>query len=119
VADGARTGLASVVVGLLFLAAMFFSPLASVTRRRRRRRRDHRGLLHDVDRARHPVGRLRGGDSRLHDHAGDAFYVVDHQRDRAGFITYTVIKLLRGKGRQLHLMVYLASAAFVVYFACR
>ena len=30
VADGARTGLAPVVTGLLFLAAMFFSPLASV-----------------------------------------------------------------------------------------
>src|SRR5947209_1118275 len=30
VADGARTGLASVVVGLLFLVAVFFSPLASV-----------------------------------------------------------------------------------------
>ena len=30
VADGARTGLAPVVTGLLFLGAMFFSPLASV-----------------------------------------------------------------------------------------
>jgi len=30
VADGARTGLAPVVTGLLFLAAMFFSPLAGV-----------------------------------------------------------------------------------------
>src|SRR4029079_2670735 len=30
VTEGARTGLASVVTGLLFLAAMFFSPLASV-----------------------------------------------------------------------------------------
>jgi len=30
VADGARTGLAPVVTGLLFLAAMFFAPLASV-----------------------------------------------------------------------------------------
>src|SRR5205814_9042060 len=30
VAEGARTGLAAIVVGVLFLLAMFFAPLASV-----------------------------------------------------------------------------------------
>jgi AGZA family xanthine/uracil permease-like MFS transporter len=35
----------------------------------------------------------------------------------AGFITYAAIKLLGGKGRDVHWMVYLASAAFVLYFA--
>jgi AGZA family xanthine/uracil permease-like MFS transporter len=35
----------------------------------------------------------------------------------AGFITYAAIKLLGGKGRLVHWMVYLASAAFVLYFA--
>jgi AGZA family xanthine/uracil permease-like MFS transporter len=35
----------------------------------------------------------------------------------AGFVTYSLIKLLSGKGRSLHWMIYLASAAFVVYFA--
>lgn len=30
IAEGARTGLANVVTGLLFLAAMFFTPLYSV-----------------------------------------------------------------------------------------
>ena len=32
-------------------------------------------------------------------------------------MTYAAIKLLSGQGRSLHWMVYLASAAFVVYFA--
>lgn len=36
----------------------------------------------------------------------------------AGFVTFAVIKLLRGRGRELHWMIYLACAAFVVYF-CR
>lgn len=36
IADGARTGLANVVTGLLFLAAMFFTPLYAVVPSRRR-----------------------------------------------------------------------------------
>src|SRR5437879_1187097 len=35
----------------------------------------------------------------------------------AGFVTYSTIKVLSGKGRQVHWMVHLASAAFIVYFA--
>ena len=35
----------------------------------------------------------------------------------AGFLAYCFIKLVRGKGQQVHVMMYLASAAFVVYFA--
>ena len=34
----------------------------------------------------------------------------------AGFVTFAVIKLCRGRGRDLHWMLYLACAAFVVYF---
>jgi len=35
---------------------------------------------------------------------------------RAGFTTFTAIKLLLGRGAQLGWMVYLACAAFIVYF---
>ncbi|MBI2525878.1 MAG: NCS2 family permease [Candidatus Rokubacteria bacterium] len=35
----------------------------------------------------------------------------------AGFVAYCFIKLCRGRGRQVHPMMYVASAAFVVYFA--
>ena len=35
----------------------------------------------------------------------------------AGFVTYTAIKLLNGKARTLSPMVYVAAAAFVLYFA--
>jgi AGZA family xanthine/uracil permease-like MFS transporter len=35
----------------------------------------------------------------------------------AGFVTYAALKILSGKGERVHWMLYLASAAFVVYFA--
>jgi len=34
----------------------------------------------------------------------------------AGFITHVVVKLVVGKRRQVHWMLYLTSLAFVVYF---
>jgi AGZA family xanthine/uracil permease-like MFS transporter len=34
----------------------------------------------------------------------------------AGFVTYAAIKVLRGRAGALHWMVYVACAAFVVYF---
>jgi adenine/guanine/hypoxanthine permease len=118
VAEGGRTGLVAVVTGLLFLVAMWFSPLASVI----------------PAQATGPALIIVG------------FYMMSLARDirwddyedaipafvtmmvmpftwsitngiGAGFVTYSVIKLLSGKGRSLHWMVYLASAAFVVYFA--
>ena len=118
VAAGGRTGLVAVVTGLLFLVAMWFSPLASVI----------------PAQATGPALIIVG------------FYMMSLARDirwddyedaipafvtmlvmpftwsitngiGAGFVTYSVIKLLSGKGRSLHWMVYLASAAFVVYFA--
>jgi len=36
----------------------------------------------------------------------------------AGFVTYAVIKLLRGRGRELHWMTYLACAASPFTSAC-
>jgi AGZA family xanthine/uracil permease-like MFS transporter len=35
----------------------------------------------------------------------------------AGFITYAAIKAVNGKARHVHWMVYVASAAFALYFA--
>jgi len=34
----------------------------------------------------------------------------------AGFVTYVVIKVLNGRARQVHWMLYLAAGAFVLYF---
>jgi AGZA family xanthine/uracil permease-like MFS transporter len=35
----------------------------------------------------------------------------------AGFVTHTAIKALGGRAGQVHWLMYLAAAAFVVYFA--
>jgi AGZA family xanthine/uracil permease-like MFS transporter len=118
VAEGGRTGLVAVVVGVLFLVAMWFSPLASVI----------------PAQATAPALVLVG------------FYMMTVARDipwddyeeavpafvtmlampftwsitngiGAGFVTFTAIKLLGGRGAGVHWMVYAASAAFLVYFA--
>ena len=34
----------------------------------------------------------------------------------AGFVTYVAIKLLSGRAARVHWMLYVATAAFVVYF---
>ena len=117
-AEGARTGLAAVVTGLLFLVAMWFSPLASVI----------------PAQATAPALIVVG------------FYMMTVVRDiawddveeaipafvtmlvmpftwsitngiGAGFVTYAAIKVLNGHGRQVPWLMYVAAAAFVVYFA--
>jgi AGZA family xanthine/uracil permease-like MFS transporter len=117
VADGARTGLASVVVGLLFLAAMFFSPLASVIPAQATAPAliivgfFMMSIVRDI-----PWDDYEEAIPAFMTMLAMPFTWSITSGIGAGFITYTVIKLLRGKGRQLHLMVYVASAAFVVYF---
>ncbi len=34
----------------------------------------------------------------------------------AGFVSYVVIKLARGRGRDVHPLLYVAAAAFLLYF---
>ena len=117
VTEGARTGLASVVTGLLFLAAMFFSPLASVI------------PAQATAPALIIVGFFMMGIAREiqwddYEEAIPAFMTMllmpftwsITNGIGAGFVTYAAIKLLRGRGAQLSWMVYLTCAAFVVYF---
>jgi AGZA family xanthine/uracil permease-like MFS transporter len=118
VAEGGRTGLVSVVVGVLFLLAMFLAPLAAVI----------------PAQATAPALVLVG------------FYMMSVVREiawddledavpafvtmlvmpftwsitngiGAGFVTCVAIKLFAGRGAAVHPMLWLASAAFVVYFA--
>jgi adenine/guanine/hypoxanthine permease len=118
VAEGARTGLASVVAGVLFLLAMFFAPLASVI----------------PAQATAPALVIVGfymmtmaRDIPWDDHAESipAFVTMlvmpftwsITNGIGAGFVTWTAIKVLNGQGARVHWMVYTAAAAFVVYFA--
>ncbi|HEX9819188.1 MAG TPA: NCS2 family permease [Methylomirabilota bacterium] len=117
VAEGGRTGLVAVVTGLLFLVAMWFSPLASVI------------PAQATAPALVIVGFYMMGVAREiawddYDDAIPAFVIMlvmpftwsITNGIGAGFVTYVAIRVLNGRGRQVHWMLYLAAAAFVVYF---
>ncbi len=118
VADGGRTGFASVVTGILFLLAVFLSPLAAVipfqatapalvvvgylmfT------------LVKDIN-----VADVEDGLPALL-----TMILMPLTYDitvgiGAGFITWVVIKVVRGKAASVHWLMYLVSLAFAVYFA--
>src|SRR2546427_126958 len=118
VAEGGRTGLPSVVVGVLFLLSMFFSPLASVIPAQATA-----PALILVGFFMMTIAREIPWDD--YEEAIPAFVTMLTMPFTwsitngigAGFVTYSTIKVLSGKGRQVHWMVHLASAAFIVYFA--
>jgi adenine/guanine/hypoxanthine permease len=118
VAEGGKTGMTSVVTGVLFLAAIFLSPLAAVI----------------PNAATAPALVLVG--YLMFQQVG-SINVVDIEDGLpalltmilmpltyditvgigAGFITWVLIKLVRGKAGQVHWLMWLVSLAFVVYFA--
>ena len=117
VAEGGRTGLVSVVVGLLFLLAMWFSPLAGVI----------------PAQATAPALIIVGFYMMSivteipwteYEEAIPAFVTMlvmpfawsISNGIGAGFISYVAVKLLNGKGRDVHWLLYLVAAAFVLYF---
>jgi adenine/guanine/hypoxanthine permease len=117
VAEGARTGLHSIFVGLMFLLAIFAAPVAGIVPKE----------------ATAPalilVGFLMISQmTRVNFHQADtaipAFitlvtvpytYSISHGIG-FGFITYTAIKVLRGKFREVHPLMYLVSLAFLAFF---
>lgn len=117
VSEGGRTGLTSVVVGVLFLLALFVSPVA--------------GLIPPEATA--PVLILVGyfmmtivrdinwGDPGIGIPALLTMGVMPFTFSitngvAAGFVAYTVIAILRGRWNEVHWLMYLVSAVFVWYF---
>ncbi|GAB0105723.1 NCS2 family permease [Nocardia sp. JMUB6875] len=118
VGEGARTGLASVFTGGLFCAAIFFTPIAAVV------------PIQAASPALVLVGALMMTQARKIDWndlevAIPAFITIVLMPFTysitngvgAGLIAYTVIKLARGKFREIHWLVAVVSAVFVAYFA--
>jgi AGZA family xanthine/uracil permease-like MFS transporter len=117
VSEGGRTGLTSVVVGILFLASLFISPLA--------------GMVPAVATA--PVLIIVGyfmmqlvrdinwsdpgiGIPALVTMVAMPFTFSITNGVGAGFIAYTVIAILRGRWREVHWLMYLVSGIFGWYF---
>ena len=118
VSEGGRTGLTSVVVGVLFLLAMFFAPIAGVVPA-------HAtapaliivgflmaGVAREI-----PFGDFEEGLPALLTIALMPFTYSITNGIGAGFISYVFLKLVRGKAKELHPMMYVAAGAFVIYFA--
>ncbi|WP_344972146.1 NCS2 family permease [Streptosporangium fragile] len=118
VGEGARTGLASVVTGALFLLAIFVSPLVAVV------------PYEAAAPALVVVGFLmmtaiREIDFTDYEIAIPAFLTIVLMPFSysiangigAGFVTYVLIKAVKGKAREVHPLMWTVAALFVVYFA--
>ena len=117
VTAGGRTGLTAVVTGVLFLVAMWFSPLASVIPAQATA-----PALIIVGLYMMSVAREISWDEL--DDAIPAFATMlvmpftwsITNGIGTGFVSYVAIRVLNGRARQVHWMLYLAAGAFVVYF---
>ncbi len=118
IAEGARTGLANVVTGLLFLAAMFLTPLYSVV------------PIEAAAPALVVVGALMVAQVRDIDF-GDfsvalpAFLTIVVMPFTysiangigAGFVTWVVLHAARGQARRVHPLLWVIAVLFLAYFA--
>jgi len=117
VATGGRTGLTSLVVAAGFALALFFAPLAGVVPPEATAAALVLvGYLMCTLVREIPFGDLEEGFPALLTMTVMPFTYSITNGIGAGFVGYTFIKLVRGKGGEVHPMMYAASAAFVVYF---
>ncbi len=117
VAEGGRTGVTSIVVGVLFLIAIFLSPIA--------------GLV--PLQATAPVliligflmaGLIKGIDFDDFEEGFPALLTMVLMPLTfsitvgigAGFVMYTLIKVVRGKAREVHPLMWVVAVAFLIYF---
>jgi AGZA family xanthine/uracil permease-like MFS transporter len=118
VADGARTGLASVMTGLLFVLALFFTPLVSLV----------------PSEAATPalviVGcllfmQVRDLDLTDFGLVLPAFLTIVLMPFTysitngigAGFVSYVLLQAARGRARTIHPLLWIVAVLFVIYFA--
>jgi len=117
VAEGGRTGFTSVVVGVLFLLAMFLAPIAGVIPPQA----TAPALIIVGFYMMTIVRDIPWSDYEVAIPAFVTMLAMPFTRSitngiGAGFVTYTAVKVLRGKSNQVHWMMYAASIAFLIYF---
>ncbi|MFI5226942.1 MAG: NCS2 family permease [Candidatus Limnocylindrales bacterium] len=117
VADGGRTGFASVVTGVLFLLAVFLAPVAGIIPAQATAPALVLvgylmfTLVKDID-----VSNVEDGIPALL-----TIILMPLTYDitvgiGAGFISWTFIKLVRGKFAEIHPLMWLIAIAFLIYF---
>ncbi|MCX6424122.1 MAG: NCS2 family permease, partial [Actinobacteria bacterium] len=90
IGEGARTGIASIITGLLFLVAMFISPLVTVI---------------PYEAATPALIALMPFTYSITNGIG------------AGFVTWVIIQIAVGKAKSINWLMWVVSIAFVIYFA--
>jgi AGZA family xanthine/uracil permease-like MFS transporter len=118
VADGARTGLASVTTGLLFLVAMFAAPLVNIIP-------SEAAVPALVLVGFLMMQQVKGIDWDDLEIAVPAFLTIVLMPFTysitagigAGFLAFVLIKLVKGKVAQVHPLMWTIAALFVIYFA--
>jgi AGZA family xanthine/uracil permease-like MFS transporter len=118
VGEGARTGLASVVTGVLFLLATVFAPLVEIIPNEAA----VPALVLVGFLMMQQVTAIDWEDVEI---ALPAFLTIVLMPFTysisvgigAGFITYVLVKLVRGKAGQVHPLMWVVAVLFVVYFA--
>jgi len=117
VSDGGRTGLTSVVVGVLFLLCLFVSPLAGVIPPEATAPvlvivgYFMMTLVKDIDWADPAMGI-----SVLLTIIVMPFTYSITNGVGAGFLFYTVVQVLRGRWREVHPLMYVVAAIFAWFF---
>jgi AGZA family xanthine/uracil permease-like MFS transporter len=117
VAAGGRTGLTAVVVALGFALALFLAPLAGIVPPEATAATlIVVGYLMCTIVREIPFGDLEEGLPALLTMTVMPFTYSITNGIGAGFIAYVFIKLVRGKGAEVHPLMYGAAAAFVAFF---
>jgi adenine/guanine/hypoxanthine permease len=117
VSEGGRTGLTAVVTGALFLLAMFFSPIAGVIPPEATAPAlvivgyFMMTMVRDIEWSDPAIGI-----PALLTIVMMPFTYSITNGVGAGFLSYTVIALLRGRGRDVHPLLYVVAAIFAWYF---
>lgn len=118
VGEGARTGLASVVTGVLFLLSIFAAPLVDIIP-------SEAAVPALVLVGFLMMQQIKGIDFDDLEIAIPAFLTIVLMPFTysitvgigAGFLAYVLIKLVRGKAGEIHALLWVVAALFAVYFA--
>lgn len=118
IGEGARTGIASIVTGVLFLIAMFFSPLVTII------------PYEAATPALVVVGflmmtQIRHIDFNDYSIGIPVFLTIAIMPFTysitngigAGFVSWLVIKIFTGKAREVNWLMWVISIAYIIYFA--
>ncbi|HJR19005.1 MAG TPA: NCS2 family permease [Actinomycetota bacterium] len=117
IAEGGRTGLTAVVVGVLFLACLFISPIAGIIPPQATAPAlvlvgyFMMTLVKDIDWKDPEIGI-----PALLTIVVQPFTFSITNGVGAGFIAFTAMKILKGRPQEVHPLMYVSTAAFMAYF---